>query len=446
MRSILLVDDDAEILDFLTGAFEDRGRSVHRAATGAGALRAYERERPDVVLLDLVLPDMDGISVLRRLREHDSAAAVIMVTGEAAIDTAVEAMRLGAENYITKPFELARLQAVVEDAEAKVRLRRHNRRLAGGDEPSPDPLGVSAAMRALATSVDRIAAGDGPALLQGETGTGKGWVARRIHERSSRRDAPFVAVSCGGLRAATLDAELFGQGAASPADAEESAGLLELAEGGTLFLDEVGDLGPVLQARILEFLDEWRGQDRGASRNVADVRLIAATTHDLMDRAARGTFREELYYRLAVLPVELPPLRDRAPEDIAVLVYRILDELSPLVGGPAPRVHDRALEALVAYSWPGNIRELRNVLERVLVLAGDIEEIRPLHLPSGLDTGEAPATGPEPLTLEAVERRHIARVLEVNHGNRSRTARTLGISRAALYDKMDRFGLRAVGM
>jgi DNA-binding NtrC family response regulator len=445
MRSILLVDDDAEILDLLTGAFEGRGRSVRRAATGAGALRAYERERPDVVLLDLVLPDMDGISVLRRLREHDSAAAVIMVTGEAAIDTAVEAMRLGAENYITKPFELARLQAVVEDAEAKVRLRRHNRRLAGGDEPSPDPLGVSAAMRALATSVDRIAAGDGPALLQGETGTGKGWVARRIHERSSRRDAPFVAVSCGGLRAATLDADLFGQGAASPPDPEGSVGLLELAEGGTLFLDEVGDLDPVLQARILEFLDDWRGQDR-ASRNVADVRLIAATTHDLRDRVARGTFREELYYRLAVLPVELPPLRYRAPEDIAVLVYRILDELSPVVGGPAPQVHDRALEALVAYAWPGNIRELRNVLERVMVLAGDIEEIRPAHLPPGLDPGEAPATGPDPLTLEAVERRHIARVLEVNHGNRSRTARALGISRAALYDKMDRFGLRAVGM
>lgn len=450
MPSILLVDDDPGILDLLTRFFDKRGWLVHSSMTGTGAVNAYEEEVPDLVLLDLQLPDLDGIPVLRRLRELDEDVTVIMLTGHADVETAVEAMQVGAENFLTKPFELDHLAAVVDRAEEKSRLRRYNRVLAGADRPPGEAgaLGVSPMMVELTTRIDRIAQGDGTVLLQGETGTGKGWAARRIHERSARRNKPFVEVNCGGLSATFLESELFGHEKDAFTDASaRKEGLFELADGGTVFLDDIGDLAPELQPKLLKALEDRRFRRLGGTREIAvDVRLIAATNHDLAERVRQGSFREDLYYRIAVLPLELPPLRERRRDDVASLLYEVLEEMRRRVNGGPTRIDDAALDALVRHTWPGNIRELRNLIERILILATDDEEIRLGHLPPEI-RGSAPVqpAGDEPMTLEEVERRHIARILELNDGNRSRSARALGISRAALYDKMDRFGLRGIG-
>ncbi|MFW6330649.1 MAG: sigma-54 dependent transcriptional regulator, partial [Gemmatimonadota bacterium] len=359
------------------------------------------------------------------------------------------AMRLGAENFLTKPFELDHVGAVADRAREKASLRRHNRLLSDTGAPgSGEVLGVSTGMRELETRMERIARGDGTVLLMGETGTGKGWVARRIHERSSRRGRPFVEVNCGGLSATFLESELFGHEKGAFTDARtRKDGLFEVADGGTIFLDEIGDLDPELQPKLLKVLEDRRFRRLGGTRELSvDVRLVAATNHDLKRRVASGEFREDLYYRLAVLPLELPPLRDRSAEDIARLTYDTLAELRRRIKAGPERIDDRALAALVGYDWPGNIRELRNLIERILILASDENVLRVGHLPPEMRGNGAALRNERPLTLEDVERRHIARVLELNAGNRSRSARALGISRAALYDKMDRFGLRAVGL
>jgi DNA-binding NtrC family response regulator len=460
--TVLLVDDDGGVLTVLSRFFEKRGWGVLRAATGERAVAEYAAERPDLVLLDLVLPDMNGLPVLRRLREVDDAARVIMLTGHGDIETAVEAMRLGADNFLTKPFELDYLAAVIEAQEERIQLRRARAAAQGKDaaEGRGDPeqngkaererisLGPSPAMRDIEGRLDRIAAGDGTVLLEGETGTGKGWVARRIHSRSDRRGRPFVEVNCGGLSATFLDSELFGHEKGAFTDAKErKQGLFEVADGGTIFLDEIGDLAPELQPKLLNVLESRTFRRLGGTREITvDVRLIAATNRDLTARVRDGAFREDLFYRLNVLPVSLPPLRERQPADVAWLAERLLDELNASIRNGPQQITDEAMWTLVHHHWPGNIRELRNVLERILILAADAEEIRPEHLPGEMREPVQAAAGPdEPLTLEEVERRHMARVLERTDGNRSQAARVLGISRAALYDKMDRYGLRSVG-
>ena len=447
-RSILLVDDDTAVLDLLTRVVEKRGWAVSRAVTGAGALEQYDRERTGLVLLDLDLPDTSGLPVLQLLQERDPDVAVVMLTGHGDVETAVEAMRLGAENFLAKPVEIDHLEAAMDRAAEKVELRRRTRFLAGpGIQSDDDALGPSPAMRELAGRVERIAAGDATVLLEGETGTGKGWVARMIHDRSERASRPFVEVNCGGLTATFLDSELFGHEKGAFTDARTAKpGLFEVADGGTIFLDEIGDLAPELQPKLLKVLENHRFRRLGGTRELAvDVRLIAATNRELKADVASGRFREDLYYRLAVLPLRLPPLRQRAPEDIGALAYRILDDLARDAGGAPARIGDDALDVLIHHAWPGNIRELRNILERVLILGDGAPEIRAHHLPADLRRGEAVRDPGEPLTLEEVERRHILRVLESNHGNRSRSARVLGISRATLYEKLDRYGFRTVG-
>ena len=448
--SILLVDDDGGLLELLTRRFEREDWIVHRAATGGAGLRLYDRERPDLVLLDLDLPDVNGLPVLQRLRERDADVTVVMLTGHGDIETAVEAMRLGAENFLTKPFELDHLAAVVERAREKVELRRRNRLLSDRRREGIelDSLGASPLMREVARTIDRIAAGDATVLLEGETGTGKGWVARRLHERSSRTDMPFVEVNCAGLSATFLDSELFGHEKGAFTDAKDrKRGLFEVADGGTIFLDEIGDLAQDLQPKLLKVLEDHRFRRLGGTRELSvNVRLIAATNHTLRDRVAGGMFREDLYYRLAVLPIELPPLRERSAEDVAGLAYRFLSDLRRRIGSGPSEIGDDALRRLVRHPWPGNIRELRNLLERILILTDGEEVIRERHLPAELRGAALPIGGPEALTLEQVERRHITEMLERNEGNRARTARMLGISRATLYDKLDRYKLRTVGL
>ena len=450
-RSLLLVDDDEALLALLLRFFEARGWSVTTATTGTGALERHRLERPDLVLLDLGLPDMDGLAVLRRLREQQGDVGVLMLTGQGDVETAVEAMRLGADDFLTKPYELQQLALVVDRAHERVRLRRSNRSLREPARERPDrvDLGSSPLMSDRADQVEQVAAGDAPVLLQGETGTGKGWLAQRIHERSGRARGPFVELNCGGLSRSALEAELFGQGGGSlPAVAGARKGLLEEADGGTLLLDEIADLPLELQPKLLDVLENQRfRRPGGGEERSVDVRLIGAA-HRPVDRLVEeGRFRQDLYYRIAVLPVTLPPLRERSAADIAWLSYRLLEEVRGWVGGGPAEISDEAMERLVAYPWPGNIRELRNLLERVLILASDADRIEPHHLPPEVRRGgRGRDEVPTSLTLEEVERRHIARVLEQEGGNRSRAARTLGISRTTLYEKLDRYGLRNIGL
>jgi DNA-binding NtrC family response regulator len=450
-RTILLVDDDPQVLRVLGRFFEKKGWSVQRAGEATGALDLYERDRPDLVLLDIGLPGVSGLHFLEVVRGRDADATVIMLTGHADIETAVEAMRLGAENFLTKPVELAHLEVVSERAFEKADLRRRNRYFAErqGDAPSAGALGRTPAMREIARQVEVLAESDTTVLLSGETGTGKGFIAQMMHSLSARARQPFVEINCAGLSSAFLDSEMFGHEKGAFTDAkEQKRGLFEVANGGTFFLDEVGDLALELQPKLLKVLESRRFRRLGGTREIeVDVRLIAATNVDLESAVRAGRFREDLYYRLNILPLRLPPVRERGREEIADLAVRTLLDLRRRIGRGPARLSSAGLDALVQYPWPGNIRELRNVLERVLLLSGDAEEILPAHLPVEITGGVADrVSGTEDeLSLQEVERRHIARVLAHHAGNRTRTARTLGISRATLYEKLDRYGLDQIG-
>jgi DNA-binding NtrC family response regulator len=447
-RSVLLVDDDAEILTVLTKFFERNGWQVTRAADAATAVELYDREHSDLVLLDVNLPgSIGGLRILEVLRARDPDAAVIMLTGQSDLPTAVEAMQLGAENFLAKPVELAHLQAAAERALEKVELRRRNRYFAERQSEGSvlSGLGRSPLMREIERQIGLLAESDTTVLMLGETGTGKGYVANLLHKMSRRANSPFVEINCAGLSATFLDSELFGHEKGAYTDAkEQKRGLFEVADTGTIFLDEIGDLAPELQPKLLKVLENRKFRRLGGTREIeVNVRLIAATNHDLEARVKSGKFREDLYYRLAVLPIRLPPLRERGREDIADLTLRILADLHRALGRGPTRVSPEALKHLVSYRWPGNIRELRNVLERVLLLAGGSEELLPIHLPSEIAqaAGDDGSAAEAELTLQDVERRHIGRALVHHGGNRSRTAKSLGISRATLYEKLHRYGL-----
>jgi DNA-binding NtrC family response regulator len=449
-RTILLVDDEAEVLAVLGRFFQRKGWQVQRAAEANGAMALYAQDRPDVVLLDIGLPGLSGLQFLELLRARDADATVIMLTGQADIATAVEAMRLGAENFLTKPIELSHVEAAVERAYEKAALRSRTRFLAelqSGD-PATDALGQSLLMRDVAQQVELLAASGTTVLLTGETGTGKGYVAQLLHALSPRARNPFVEVNCAGLSATFLESEIFGHEKGAYTDArEQKRGLFELAHTGTFFLDEIGDLATELQPKLLKVLEGRRFRRLGGTREIeVDVRLVAATNHDLSAAVREGRFREDLFYRLNVLPLRMPPLRERGRDDIADLALRLLAELCRRLGRGPVRLHPDAFARITEYTWPGNIRELRNVIERALLLSGTADEIGSALLPPEIAGRDAPhATEGADLSLEEVERRHIALVVAHHGGNRSRAARSLGISRATLYDKLARYGLDQVG-
>ena len=451
-RSILLVDDDAEVLGLLTRFFERSGWQVSGAGDATRAMTLYERDRPDLVLLDIGLPGISGLQFLEVLRARDHDATVIMLTANTDVRTAVEAMRLGAENFLTKPVELEHLDAASQRALEKVELRRRNRYLAErtSDLSGTEALGRTPLMRDIGRQIELLAATDTTVLLTGETGTGKGFVARLLHSLSPRAANPFVEINAAGLSATFLDSEMFGHERGAFTDAkEQKRGLFEVADSGTLFLDEVGDLSQDLQPKLLKVLESRRFRRLGGTREIeVDVRLIAATNRPLERDVRAGTFREDLFYRLNVLPLRLPALRERGPGEITDLTVRLLFDLRRRIGRGPARVSDQAMSHITQYSWPGNIRELRNVLERVLLLSGNADVLTPAHLPPEITgagaVGQADG-GEVEVTLEEVERRHIARVLAHHEGNRSRAARTLGISRATLYEKVARYGLDHVG-
>jgi len=448
MAIILIIDDEPDITATLARFFERSRHEVLVAHSAADGLAAYHRARPDLVLLDLHLPDASGLDVLATLQAEQ--AVVIMITGQGDIEVAVESMRAGAENFLPKPVELAHLGAAADRALEKAKLREMNRFLTtrrGETTAGGALLGVSAAMTDVANQIGLLARSEKTtALLLGESGTGKGRVAELIHTLSPRAARPFVEVNCASMTATMLDSELFGHEKEALGDARErKLGLVEIANGGSLFLDEVADLDATLQPKLLRVLEGKSFRRLGGTEEVrVEVRLIAATSKDLVNEVTAGRFREDLYYRLSVMPITLPPLRARAREDLVQLIGAVLDELHPQLTDAPARVSDAALERLLKYAWTGNIRELRNVLERAMIMGRGAAEILPMHLPSEVrDASGASVSHYTPKSLEEVERVHMERTLRAHSGNRTRAARELGISRATLIKKIKDYNLDA---
>jgi len=448
-ETLLIIDDDADVLRVVGDYFERVGYDVAREATGESGLETYERLRPDVVILDLHLPGAGGLDILERLRSVD--ASVILLTGQGDIGTAVRAMQLGAENFLTKPVDMNHLAAATARVAEKVRLGRQNALLRARDHLAEglDSLGVSAAMQELAGQVELLAKSDKTTvLLTGESGTGKGWVARIIHRLSTRAAGPFVEANCGSLSGTFSDSELFGHEKEAFTDAKErKQGLFEIAEGGTVFLDAIGELAIELQPKLLMLLDQKTFRRLGGTRELSvDVRLITATNRALRADVKAGRFREDLYDRLSVLPIHLPPVRDRSRDDRLALLARILAGLRVELPGSPGVCSSEALDRLLSAPWPGNVREMRNVLERAMILSQGAPSVGVEHLPADLRKGTGGGLGGgdrrhAPVTLAEVERQQIERALRFHGGNRTRAAQELGISRATLINKIRGYGL-----
>ncbi len=443
---MLLIDDEPAVLAAVAQIFARRGWRVTTETNSRAAIEVYERERPDVVMLDVEMPDLNGLQLLEILRSRDEDATIVMLSGKSDIATAVKALQAGAENFVDKPLRPQHLDAVIELAYEKSVMRRRLRAHAElqNRNSSLASLGDSAAMREVAEQIELLAEGNAPILLKGDTGTGKGWISRLIHAASPRRAAPFVSVNCAGLSATFLDSELFGHERGAFTDAKsQKEGLFELASGGTLLLDEIGDLAPELQPKLLTVLETQRFRRLGGTREIqVDVRLIAATHVDLAHAVKVGRFREDLFYRIAALPIRVPSLRERGREDIADLTLTLMAELRRQLGRGPATISPEALARIVRYEWPGNVRELRNVLERALLLGARSGQLLPEHLPLELTTVEGgPESFSDDYSLAANERRHIERVLSIAKGNRAAAAKMLGMARQTLYNRLEEYGI-----
>jgi DNA-binding NtrC family response regulator len=431
---ILLVEDDPQVRLSLGRYLRLHEFELSEAATCAAAEESFRGRRPDLVLTDYQLPDGNSLDLLQRLRRLDRTVPVVFLTGHGSIDLAVRAIKEGAEQFLTKPVDLAALLAVVERL-VEARRARQQRMLLQDREArdAPDPfIGTSDRIRSLREEAMRLAEADGPVLLAGETGTGKGVLTAWLHRNGARSEQALVDLNCAGLSRELLESELFGyeKGAFTSAVAAKP-GLLEVANRGTLFLDEIGDVDLTVQPRLLKVLEEQKFRRLGDVKDrKVDLRLIAATHHDLERAVREKRFRGDLFYRLSVLPLRLPALRER-PEDIPALARRLLSPGVALAGS--------ADKALAAYPWPGNVRELRNVLERAQVVSRKkILEAGDLHL-----SEHEPTADEDKLTLADVERRHIERVLRSEKGKVARAAEVLGIAKSSLYEKLRRFAIDA---
>ncbi len=443
--SVLLIDDDVGVLRAVGTVFERAGYEVARELDAESGLAAYDRLRPEVVVLDLHLPGMDGLEALRRFRERN--AAVILLTGHGDVATAVQAMQLGAENFLAKPMDVEHLLAAVARVADKVRLRRLNELLLLRSQPGEglESLGDSPAMREFSRQVGLVALSERtPVLLIGESGVGKHWLAQMIHQLSPRAQAPFVDVTAFGKSAADLDAELFGTESASEKEGRERRpGLVETAAGGTLYFDEITDVAAELQPKLLRLLETRTFRRVGGTRELAtDVRLVVASAAPLEAGVEAGRFREDLAYRLSVMPLHLPPLRDRERDDRLALLLGLMNELQRIITGSPAALAPDALERLLNHAWPGNVREMRNVLERALILGRGQPVIGLEHLPGEFRNRPGPGDRRHtPMTLDELERAHIERTLKHHGGNRTRAAQELGISRATLINKIKRYAI-----
>ena len=458
MNHVLIVDDEPDIRSTLDSILREEGYLVTTAGTAGEALDLLRDAAYDVVLLDIWLPDRDGLDALAEIRELDRANVpeVIMISGHGTIEAAVRATKLGAYDFLEKPLSLARTLIVLKNAMQARQMREDNQEFARQLANRGTVTGNSVPLKALRQQIKLMAPTNGRVLIFGESGTGKELIGRAIHAESLRKDRVFLELNCAAIPEDFIETELFGYrhgaGPAGPGSPTEKRGTFERADGGTLFLDEVGDMSLKTQAKVLRALDEQRFMPVGASHPVhVDVRVIAATNKDLEEEIARGNFREDLFYRLNVIPFFVPPLRDRK-EDIPLLVKDFLAEFGQQYGRPRVEMTDDALVALRQYHWPGNVRELRNLVERVLILNPKAARIERKHLPALVFREQAfrehskPAVrGEEFETLlqarEAYERDYILKKLDECHGNVSRAAEALGLERSHLYRKMKALGV-----
>jgi two-component system nitrogen regulation response regulator NtrX len=455
MSHVLIVDDEAEIRDSLASILKEEGYLVTSAATAGEALVLLADASYDAVLLDIWLPDRDGLEALADIRQLEPThlPEVIIISGHGTIEAAVRATKLGAYDFLEKPLSLDRTLIVLKNAIHARRLREDNRELSRQLSHRASVTGESVPMKALRQQIRLMAPTNGRVLIYGESGTGKELIGRTMHAESLRSGRVFVELNCAAIPEDHIETELFGyRRGAMPAGAggvpAEKRGTFERADGGTLFLDEVGDMSLKTQARVLRALDEQRFLPVGATHPVhVDVRVIAATNKDLEEEIARGNFREDLFYRLNVIPFFVPPLRDRK-EDIPLLVKEFLQEFGQQYGRPHVEMHADALEALRQYRWPGNVRELRNLVERVLILNPKTQRIERRHLPMLVQRDSTKPGGREEFSTltaarDAYERDYILKKMDECGGNVSRAAEALGLERSHLYRKMKALGISA---
>ncbi|HUN61317.1 MAG TPA: sigma-54 dependent transcriptional regulator [Candidatus Sulfotelmatobacter sp.] len=444
---VLIVDDEEGIRESLASILRDERYSVDTVASGEEALSLVAKNEFQVVLLDIWLPGIDGLETLTRIQDFPQPPAVIMISGHGSIETAVRATKLGAFDFIEKPLSLEKITVLVRNAVQQRRLQDENQTLRSEMVHRYQVIGESVPMKALRQQIAVTAPTNGRVLIYGESGTGKELVARALHANSQRNKGPFVEVSCAAIPEELIESEMFGHAKGSFGGAtEDKIGKFQKADGGTLFLDEVGDMSLRTQSKVMRVLEEQRIEPIGSNQTLSvDVRVIAATNKNLEQEIARGAFRQDLFYRLNVIPFHVPPLRDRK-EDIPVIARFFLNEFSAEYGKKTRELSEGALEILLRYPWPGNVRELKNLVERLVIVCPQAR-IEPHHLPPELFRGVAESPQHPYATLHearsAYEREFILRKLQEHRWNMTQTASALGLERSHLYRKMKSLGIAA---
>jgi len=445
--NILIVDDEEIVRGSLLDWLREDGYQVEAAEDGFKALEKFKERSWDIALIDLKMPKMDGLELLTKIKETRPETQVVIITAFATVNTAVQAMKIGAYDYLVKPFnpeELSMLIKRLVESQSLIKEISHLRKELQKQYQFYDLISKSAVMQKVFDLAHTIAKSNSNILILGESGTGKELLARAIHNESLRATGPFIPVSCVALTETLLESELFGheKGAFTDAIAQKK-GKFELADGGTIFLDEIGDISPKLQLSLLRVLQEKEFTRVGGTKSIkVDVRIIAATNRDLKKAVDEGKFRDDLYYRLNVISIELPPLREHK-EDVPLLVHHFIEKFNIEMEGKVERISEEAIDLLMKYDWPGNVRELENVIERAMVITkGTFIKAEDLHLSPQVMKGEGAVQAADDKTIKSVEKRHIAKILKENNWNIQKSAEQLGIDRVTLYNKIKKYKLK----